>query len=117
MAVTLEPAAVEWNQIFAGGAPLQWRAPSNLAPRDTRELIDQCAVDLRPETVDRWFVARRHAIDGAGLGDDGARDGEVAFRRQEFGDSVAPVGAQDGECRHQSIGAPIGHASDDEMIA
>ena len=28
-----------------------------------------------------------------------------------------PVGAQHGKCRHQSIGAPVRHAGDDEMIA
>ena len=51
-----------------------------------RELVDQRAVDFRAEAVDGGFASRRDAIDGAGLGDDGARDGEVAFRRQEFGD-------------------------------
>ena len=57
------------------------------------QLVDQRAVDLRPEAVDRGLAPRRDAVDGARLLDDGARDGEVALRRQEARASAAQSAA------------------------
>ena len=51
-------------------------------------------MDLGPKAIDRGFAQRRDAVDGARLVDDGARDGEVAFRRQEFGDRAAQSATQ-----------------------